>query len=351
LALVALMLTASCTPTDLRRKVLRSWGEDLLLPLYAQFDARLGELAVRIEALCSTPTEETLALAREGWWNARAPWKQAEVFAFGPFSEEPLRLGPKIDFWPARPENADEVLAGSDPITAETFGAASKGLPIVEYLLYAPSGDVAEAFAPGSRRCAYLASLVVDLRARTKELSDAWSPAGGNFLGELVEAGNTSKLYETLPLALGEIVNRMAYTAENIRGDKLGKPLGTTSGGSPQPELAESRWSGRSLQDIADNLTGIESVYFGAPGEDALGLVDYLHWRDRFDLDARMRSELADSRRAIDLVRQPLTVAITTSPARVQAVSDALGELQRLVQVDVIGALSLTVGFNDNDGD
>jgi len=137
LALVALMLTASCTPTDLRRKVLRSWGEDLLLPLYVQFDARLGELAVRIEALCSTPTEETLALAREGWWNARAPWKQAEVFAFGPFSEEPLRLGPKIDFWPARPENADEVLAGSDPITAETFGAASKGLPIVEYLLYA----------------------------------------------------------------------------------------------------------------------------------------------------------------------------------------------------------------------
>ncbi len=28
-----------------------------------------------------------------------------------------------------------------------------------------------------------------------------------------------------------------------------------------------------------------------------------------------------------------------------------LGELRRLIQVDVINALSLSVGFNDNDGD
>jgi predicted lipoprotein len=64
-----------------------------------------------------------------------------------------------------------------------------------------------------------------------------------------------------------------------------------------------------------------------------------------------MRGELDASYTALDAVPEPLTEAIATSRAAVQAAIDQLGVLQRAIQVDVINALSLSVGFNDNDGD
>ena len=46
-----------------------------------------------------------------------------------------------------------------------------------------------------------------------------------------------------------------------------------------------------------------------------------------------------------------LTEAVLSSPDAVVQASEQLNELQSLIQVDIIGALGLTLNFNDNDGD
>ena len=107
LLVVLAPIAAGCGPTEIadsRRELLTSWGEGVLLPLYADFEARAGVLEQRNAELCTEPGEATLDGARDAWWDARAPFKQAEVFAFGPFKESPWRLGPTLDFWPARPD-------------------------------------------------------------------------------------------------------------------------------------------------------------------------------------------------------------------------------------------------------
>jgi predicted lipoprotein len=42
---------------------------------------------------------------------------------------------------------------------------------------------------------------------------------------------------------------------------------------------------------------------------------------------------------------------VVTEPDRVSDAIESLGALQRFIQIDVANALSLAVGFNDNDGD
>jgi hypothetical protein len=64
-----------------------------------------------------------------------------------------------------------------------------------------------------------------------------------------------------------------------------------------------------------------------------------------------MHREVDASLAALDAIPEPLTEAIVSSRPAVQKAIDQLGALQRAVQVDVINALSLSVGFNDNDGD
>jgi predicted lipoprotein len=337
---------------DTRRTLLETWSTGLIVPLYADFEARSEALASSLDALCAAPAQPALDAARTSWSEARVPLKRAEVFNFGPYSRPEFRIGPEIDSWPARTDTVEELLASTEPVDPARLAVAGvyrKGMPVIEYLLYPPEADPVAQLAD-ARRCEYLESVGAELVARAHELHMAWAPEGGDFAGQLSGAGRTSTAFRSLRDAFGEIVNRMGFTVENIRRDKLGAPLGAATGGRPQPEVAESRFSGRSIADILDNLSGIELLYFGDSARSLPGLATYAAERGR-NFDEQMTSGLAASREALAAIDMPLTAAVMTEAERVQAASDRLGELQSLLQVDVIGALGLTLSFNDNDGD
>lgn len=331
---------------DQRRELLRSWGVDFLLFRYGLVIEGTEEILQKSLLLEEEVNEDTLKAVRAAYRSARRPWKETEIFKFGPVTDEPLRFGPKIDYWPTRPEDIESVLGGGDEIVPEELGAASRGFSAIEYLLFGPRSLAS--FREDPRRHLYLRAAAKDLKEQVEALRDAWDPDAGNFLGELVDAGEGSEMYDTLSMALSEIVNRMAFTVENIRADKLEAAIAPD--GTPQPNKIESLYSGRSVADIKDNLSGIEAMFFGNEGQGLLGLDAYLQHRGYF-LGQRLKQELSRAREALLLVDLPLSVAIEEAQTSVFSASETLAGLQRLIQVDIIGALSLSVRFNDNDGD
>jgi predicted lipoprotein len=342
-------------PEDARRALLRDLGEQIFLPTYAELESEIALLDESGRVLCDEPSGEALEDARDAWWAARAPLKRNELLAFGPYTDEPARYGPKLDFWPASVDTLKDVLSAESELSADAvaaFGASQKGFPAIEYLLFDPEAELETAFAEEPRRCEYLSALVVDLGAKARGLREAWDPAAGNYLDDLVYAGRGSQAFRTLDLAFGEIVNRLVFTVENVRGEKLGAPAGTRSDGTPQPESAESRFSGRSLEDARDNLRGVEAVCLGAARDPArASLARQLSRIGRSDLVELLEAAFASSYAALDAIPEPLTKTAVDDPAPVLAAIDELSNLQRLLQVDVIHALGLTLTFNDNDGD
>lgn len=351
----ALILGSGCASPgapDTRRELLGAWSTGIILPLYRTFERQAEELSSATGPLCESPTPESRQAVRDAWMAARETWKEAEVYAFGPHSRPEFRLGPQIDSWPARVEGIEELVAGDAPVDAASvagMGVWHKGLPVIEYLLY-PVTDSEPLALSEPRRCEYLASVSADLVRRAHEMYAAWSPEGADFATQLSEAGRTSTAFRSLKDAFSEIVNRMGFTVENVRRDKLGLPLGEASGGTPAPESVESRFSGRSIADIQDNLDGVELLFFGDAARDVPGLNRYLAERGR-NFDDSMLAALDDSRAQLDAIGMPLAEAVQVSPEAVRAASERLGELQSLLQVDIIGALGLTLNFNDNDGD
>jgi predicted lipoprotein len=262
-----------------------------------------------------------------------------------------LRIGPKIDQWPLRVpvEDVEELLASDAAVTpaaVNQMGVNRKGLQVAEYLLFTPDALTALADA---RRCEYLVSVGQELETRALELREAWDPAGNDFAGELSEAGRGRTAFADLHDAFSEVVNRMGFTLENLRTEKLLKPLGTTNG-APAPDQVESRFSGRTLEDMRDNLAGIELLYFGDPTRSIPGLDSYLNERGR-SYATQMRDDLSAIREAIDAIPEPMTEAVSSSRERIDAANDAVSNLQMLIQVDIINTLGLQVSFNDNDGD
>jgi predicted lipoprotein len=337
---------------DTRRELLERWSTELIVPLYAEFDLSSQAVGAALDALCAAPSEEALGAARSAWMSAREPFKRAEVFAFGPYSRPEFRIGPKIDSWPARPETVEEWLSGTDPVdaaTLATLGIWHKGLPVIEYFLYGPQASE-QARLEDPRRCEYLRSTGAELETRARELHLAWAPEGGDFAHQLSGAGRTSTAWRSLRDAFGEVVNRMGFTIENIRRDKLGRPLGDMTGGMPLPNETESRFSGRAIRDILDNLAGIEVLFFGDSARNLPGVSSYAIERGR-NFDSQFRTALDAARAALEAVDVPLGDAVSTQADRVREASERLRELQSLIQTELISALGLSLNFNDNDGD
>jgi uncharacterized protein len=348
----------ACSPSsseprhDPRQVLLESWGNDVILANYDEFVRLSQEFDESAQALCEEPTDESLQGAKDAWWAAREPWKKNQLVKFGPYREQPLALGSKLDFWPTRPEEVQAILDGElelDDEALDSVGAPARGMPASELLLWGTEDPPEHAFASDGRRCEYLLALAADQVSLAREMFDAWSPDGGNYIAELTDPEH-GEMFGDLKAALSEIVNRLAFTLEDMRGEKLGRPLGEQSGGTPQPDLIESRPSARSIQDLLDNISGIELIYYGAEEpEDAKGLTDYLPDEPR-DFDAEMKDHVESCRSALEAI-DPLERAIDEDPDAVVAAEDCLAALQTFIQVDVVNELGLTVNFNDADGD
>ncbi|MCB9550455.1 MAG: imelysin family protein [Myxococcales bacterium] len=333
---------ASCGDGDVRTRIVDAWAETIIVPGHQRFATEAAALAARAAEACAAGLDrDALTAVRARWDAARGAWKRMEVFNFGPYEDYPARLGPNIDFWPARPDIIEAALADGplDAAAVARKGAAARGLPVIEYLLWA-AGDDPEAFA--GRRCDYLVGATADLEALAATLAETWR----GYVPVLTGAAEGP--YTDAQAGFGEILNRMGFTVENIRRDKLGRPLGLLSG-SPQPEKVESPYADRSVRDARDALVTLGLLYEGVG--DALSLRRHPRIAARPELDRAFRAALAESLAALDAITGPLDEIVFDDPAAVQRAIDVLGALQTVIQVDLIGALAVSRAFNDSDGD
>ncbi|MEZ4320083.1 MAG: imelysin family protein [Myxococcota bacterium] len=350
------VIFAGCVPSTapveselaLRRDVLHALHTEVVAAGYADLTARSAVLSDAASAFCTAPDAAGLEAVRTAWLEARTPWKQLEVVGFGPVVDEPYRFGPLLDFWPVRETVVDDLLASEAPVgpaDVATFGASTRGFPVLDYLLWGPGEGSLDAFVASPRRCTYVASLSADLHTNAAALEAAWV-AYAPALEDPAAAG-------TLPYAdtqevVDEWVNRMLFTIDDIRAEKLGKPLGDSSGGVPLTDAVESRYSGRSLRDTRDAFAGVERLFEGEPTGFQELMPDSRTPIGFFE-DFAERRRLA--REALEAIPETLEESVVAAPDRVVAAQDALREVQVSIQVDMAQALGVTLAFNDNDGD
>lgn len=333
---------------DLRAQVAAALAEDVALARYQDFEARAAQLDAAAAQLCVGPDATALASARDAWWAAREPWKQAELVQFGPVVDYPERLGPKLDDWPVRADSVEELVAGDGGLELDDFdamGSATRGLPVVEYLLWERGDDTLVALTDDPRRCAVMAGAAADVARNAALLAELWRTDWVDRAGSPDTA--TEDLFGTTQDAIDTWVNRMAFTVENVRTTKLGKPAGDSAGGEPQPDTIESRASGRSLTDAADALAGVRAAWQG--GEAWPGVTALL--ADDPDLATRLDGLFDDAATATAAIPETLETSVTASPGSIDDAQDALQALQVGLQVELAPALGVTITFNDNDGD
>lgn len=314
--------------------VLENVATDVITATYADLAVEAAGLLDAVEAFEADPSAARLAAARQQWRDARAPWELSEGFLFGPVDTE--GLDPSLDSWPVNRTDLDAVLASTatlSPSYVAGLEATLRGFHTIEYLLFGADGaKTAAAFT--ERELDYLVSATAVLRDDAARLADLWRPSGGDYAGQIARAGEAGSAYVSQRAAVQELVNGLVTIADEVGSGKIGGPYGDRSTAEE-----ESRFSGNSLADFADNIRSVQNVYLGdyagATGE---GLSDLLAERDA-SLDARVQDEIEAAIDAIEAIPAPFSAAIFESRPAVQAAIDAVLALRATLEGPVTAAL------------
>jgi len=169
-----------------------------------------------------------------------------------------------------------------------------------------------------------------------REFRDAWAPSADNGLAEF-----TADPRKTVD----DLVNRLVVLIELLADRRLGRPIGKTAGGVPQPPGSEAERSRNSLADIENDVAGIVALFDGPAGGTGLSALVRAH---SVPVDDAVRTDLGRLVDAVDAIPDPLE---TADDAVIEEAFDRAKDFSQRVILDLVASMNVTLRFSPFDGD
>lgn len=317
-------------------QILNNTGGNVILKTYEALASEAADLQNATQALENNQDQTSLDAAKAAWVATRSPWEQSEGFLFGPVDQE--GLDPSLDSWPVNVTDLNNVLNGSDALTAAFLAQQEgtlKGFHTVEFLLWGESGDK-QVGDFTSREFEYLAAASEVLNSDAQELYDLWKPTGGNYIDHVLSAGSGSNVYVSQKSALEEMTNALIVIADEVGNGKINDPFA-----QQDLTLEESRFSANSKADFADNMRSIKNIYTGVFGVYGNGnsLSDLISAQNS-TLDTQVLSAIDESILSIESIPGTFSEAVFNNPNAVADAQTAVRDLQQILEEDVLPIVS-----------
>lgn len=337
-----------------RKGMLQNIGQNIILKDIEQFNTAAAQLQDAIVALQADANATTLSAAQAAWNNAHDKWSMCVPYNFGPMEDQLLQ--PKIDKWPVNTAAIEANISSATTIDNDyinTKGSSEKGLKALEYLLFdfdAGNTAVLEKLTTASsatNRLAYLKALAQNIQEQSNKLYTAWSPSGGNYLSQFVNADGND-----VSSSVGKLVNVFAFYIDVVKNLKVGNAIGKMTDDMPHPDMVELYESNRSMQALKLNLQSMEQVFKGGSGQGFDDLLNHMKaQRNGSYLTEVTLAGWQNIYTKADAITTPLQVAVTSDNSKVQALYTSLKEQLVFIKVDMVNNLGVALTFSDDDGD
>ncbi len=312
------------------------------LPRAEDFDRSARALAPAIDALCQAPASDSkaaLAAARTVWQATTRAWEQLAAVSIGPVIAR--RSQRAIDFTPTRPALIEKAVV-TQPQGAKAFeriGTPAKGLPALEWLLWA------RPVSPNSPACSYAHEVAQDVARESAGLQAAFATAAGTDWGAEGEQEQSTQ-------AISEFVNQWVGGIERLRWAQMEKPLRAAQG-SKAPDYPRAA-SGDTLAAWSATWAGLRSVTalpaqaaVPAPGEALVPLEMYLRGKGLNPLADKLHAATTK----VDASMAQVQKSGLQNKGAIQQTAKDLAALKFLAESEVAPALQVSIGFSDADGD
>ncbi|MCB9195167.1 MAG: imelysin family protein [Flavobacteriales bacterium] len=352
-----MLIQYACKPEALeqrqnfdRNEMLKNIADEQFSQHIEHFQNSCNELENAIADFNVSPSLQSVEEMQLKWIQTAQDWELCAAYNFGEIMD--AYIFNKIESRQANTSFIEAHIADTVTLTSsyiETLGSSSKGLAAIEYLLFSPDQNpitVLDSLTNDPRRIGYLEALNANLVEKSIELEAIWSNYYPTFIN--YEGNNVGG-------SVSELMNEMSSLLERIYISQLGAPLGKDDFSNlGQPEDTEAPLSEQSLEFIKLNIQSVEDAFFNE-GNGLLGFDDYLNALgakyNGDPLPEVVQAQFDIVNDALDAIPGTLEDAVVSNYALVEKAYIELKELIVLLKVDVASQLSITITFNDNDGD
>ena len=285
------------------------------------------------QSLAQSPNAKPWPEHRPLWVDTMLAWERLAAVAVGPLLER--RTARAIDFWPTRPAQIQRMLASAsitDVTQLDTVGATARGLPALEWLLWATQGN---AYA------AVYASLLA------QQVVNESSILLAGYQALLATQWNDGEAWRVYSEWFGQAVGGLdQLRVKKMASDSRGK----------DSALWVRGLSGRTADAWLAQAQGLQAFYVGSPAAQLASQTQSPGSPVAGSLNSMLlgRNHLAHSQTLTERTAAMVRTVQAARPgdaASLHAAQAALAQSSALATQLGGDVLSITSGFTDADGD
>lgn len=328
--------------------ILSQYVDNTVIKTYVEMKNNAQLMLTNVKAYKADVSQENLQKIADSWKLTRAPWEQSESFLYGPAKYN--RLDPLLDSWPLDRAQLNQVLAGTQELTAtfvrDGLGAVLRGFHTIEYLVFR-EGEVRNTNDVTQRERDYMTAVAEVLRddciklwafwngveegsAEAKILADLGVEISLPYSKEFKNSGNVGSRYVSQLDAVDELLQGMVSIADEVANSKIGNPVA-----SQDVLQVESWFSWNSLTDFKNNIWSIRNTYYGTRSGKASpnSLSSYIKTK-KADLDAKIVAAIKAAHTSIDNIPEPFRNNLGNK-AKIDAATGKINELKTILETEL----------------
>lgn len=357
-------LVAACSSSDDsssegddydRTALLASWADNIIVPSFENYNAKVQAMAADAAAFNAAPSEAGLQTLRASWLEAYKAYQYVSMYSIG--KSEAIFFKEITNTYPTNAAGIESNIA-SGTYNLSLFSQYDKqGFPGLDYLLNGLGSDAATVgfFSTNANAANYRQYLTAVANKMTENATTILADWNSGYRDTYVNNNGTS-----VSSSLSRTVNNFVkHYEKDLRSGKIGIPAGIFSGGTLFPEKVEAYYK----NDVSKILLN-ESVkatqnffngkYFGSEttGPGLKAYLDYLNTiRDGQKLSDRINNQFTVIYAANDAMSDSFSTQVNSDNSKMVNTYQALQQNVVYFKLDMMQALNLTIDYVDGDGD
>ena len=335
-----------------RKALLTNWANNIIIPLYENFNTNLTALSDEITKFNETPNLDNLKLVREKWLDAYKSWQHVEMFNLGKAEETYFQS--KMNVYPSDKERIERNLTNETYNLDNPNNNDAQGFPALDYMLYGSDESdekiVDKYLLENKKYNTYLSSLIDKMVSNTSVVVNDWNQNKDTYINSTENTSTSS---------INKITNDFIYYYEKLfRANKIGIPAGVFSG-SKLPDRVEGYYSKIYSKDLAlEAMSAIENFFVGKKynsEEKGESLESYLNFlnseKNGTSLSESITDQFKVARETIDKLNNDFASQVNEDNNKMLVAYDEIQKGVVFMKTDMLQSLSISVDYVDADGD
>jgi predicted lipoprotein len=363
----ALLTIAACSSSDdgeasidgnnyNRTQLLTNWADNIIIPSYVNYQAKIAVLAANINTFNTVSTEANLQIVRASWIEAYKAYQSVAIFSFGKSDE--INLKESANTYPTSASGIEANLTAGGYNLTLLSQFDKQGFPALDYLINGLNTTDAQIVtyyttnANAEKYKKYLADVVARLKSSADIVVTDWN---SNYRNSYIANSGTS-VSSSVNITTNTFVKNLE---KNIRSGKTGIPAGLFSGGVKYPEKVEAFYKKDLSKELLNTALQASQDFFNGKhfnksisGEGLKSYLDYLKTvRDGQNLSSIINKQFATIFTVNATLNNSFSSQINTDNTKMILAYDALQQNVIYTKLDMMQALNITIDYVDGDGD